>query len=271
MSTLPKPTWLETPPVYAQAEAPVVQPLLEVQRGFHCAGEDEPSPPVEPKAPEPELMTPANLRAFYLLRKNASEAYLNQFRQMRGRLLRKREAAFIQGRELRTLLVTSPEEGDGKTFVSLNLALMMAVAPGCRVLLVDLNVDHPAFHARMLLPEAPGAREAMAGTPWKAAARKVPHMDLFVLCRGRQDHGEMEPVNYPLFRAWLADVRKQFDWVVVDGPALNSSPDAEILSHYADGTLMVVRAGVSEFGQMDEAVGRIERAKLVGAVFNGRG
>lgn len=271
MSTLPKPTWLEAAPVYAQTEDPVVQPLLEVQRGFQSTGEEKPAAPAAPKAREPELMTPANLKAFYLLRKDAPENYLNQFRQMRGRLLRRREAAFIQGKELRTLLVTSPEEGDGKTFVALNLALMMAVAPGCRVLVVDLNVDHPAFHARMLLPPAPGAREVMAGTAWKAAAWKVPHMDLFVLCRGRQDRGEIEPVNYPLFRSWLADVRKQFDWVVVDGPALNSSPDAEILSHYTDGTLMVVKAGESEFGQMDEAVGRIERAKLVGAVFNGRG
>jgi protein-tyrosine kinase len=268
MSTLPKPTWLETTPVYTQTESPVVQPLLEVQRAFKDANEEDPAP-AAPR--EPELMTPANLKAFYLLRKRAPEAYLNQFRQMRGRLLRRREAAFIQGKELRTLLVTSPEEGDGKTFVSLNLALMMAVAPGCRVLVVDLNVDRPSFHARMLLPEAPGAREVIAGTLWKTAAWKVPHMDLFVLCRGRSDHGEMEPVNYPLFRAWLSDVRKQFDWVVVDGPALNSSPDAEILAQYTDGTLMVLRTGVSEFEKMDEAVGRIDRAKMVGAVFNGRG
>lgn len=266
MSTLPKPTWIEAPFVQPQIDEPTVQSLLEVQRGFQQADEQQPSLP-QPR--QPELMTPANLKAFLVLRKNAPEEYLNQFRQLRARLARKREADFIQGRELRTLLVTSPSPGDGKTFVALNLALMMGVAPGCRILVADLNVDRPAFHTRMLLPEMPGVREIIAGRPWQEAAWKVPHMDLYVVCRGRQDRGEMDPVNYPLFRRWLADVRKQFDWVILDGPPLNASPDAEILSHHTDGTLMVLRTGISDFSQMDEAVARLDRAKLVGAVLNG--
>jgi protein-tyrosine kinase len=271
MSTAAKPAWREPPAAEplrpAPRPEPRVQSLLDLQRGLQRGDEDEAPPPA---MPEPALLTPANLKAFHLLRKNAPEAYLNQFRQLRGRLFRKREMTTIQGRKLKTLLISSPEVGDGKTFVALNLGLMMAVAPGCRVLLVDLNVDRPAFHSRLLLPQTPGLREVIAGMPWQAAARKVPHMDLFVVCRGETDRAAMDPVNYPLLRRWLAEVGEHFEWVLLDGPALNGSPDAEILSHHADGVLMVLRAGQSGFDQTDEAVARVDASKLVGAVFNGR-
>jgi len=255
-------TWVVTAPdEVAPAIDPTVETLLSLQTAF----------PREAPVPirEPEPLGTANLKAFHLLREDAPEEYLGQFRQLRSRLIRRRELEFAKGRELRSLVVTSPEPGDGKTFVALNLALMLAVAQGSRVLVGDLNVRRPAFHTRMLLPAAPGIRECLGDETWRACARMVPHMGLYVAPLGEQRFSELDPVDYQQVRRWLSAIRQDFDWIVLDAPAWRGAPDAETLSHIADGTIVVLRKGQSSFQDCDELLAKLDRSRLVGAVLNG--
>jgi len=220
--------------------------------------------------PPPEPLSPAPLKAFLLLRKEAPERYLGQFRQLRGRLMRRRDAEQAAGRPMRSVLVTSPTPGDGKTFVSLNLALMLAVAPGSRVLLADLHPRRPSFEDATGASFPRGVRDVLRGLDWRRAARQVPHMDLFLMGVTPPGAGELDPLDYTALGAWLQRLGADFDWIVLDGPDCAAGPDAELISHLADATVLVVRPGAVRFDLLDSLLDNFDRARLAGVVFNGR-
>lgn len=212
---------------------------------------------------------PAELKAFYLLRREVEEAYLDQFRQLRGRLMRRREAEEAAGRPMRSLLVTSPSGGEGKTFISLNLALMLAVAPGARVLWVDVHARRPAFAQGEGTEYRRGIQDCLTGTPWREAARQVPHMDLYLMATGERGGRLRDAYDYHALREWLSRNASLFTWVVLDGPPMDEGPDAELLAHAADATLLTARPGVTPLERMEYLLGRLDRARLAGVLFNG--
>ncbi|MBI4889194.1 MAG: CpsD/CapB family tyrosine-protein kinase [Acidobacteria bacterium] len=207
-------------------------------------------------------------KAFFLMRREAPEAYLQQFRQLRSRLFRFQETLGRQRVDCRSLLVTSPSAGEGKSFVASNLALMMAVAPQCRILLADCNVHRPSFPERFHLREGAGLRNALAGAPWQSVSRRLKGTNLFVTGLGTQTSSSQEPLDYNKLKSWMDDVKKDFQWIILDGTSLEESPDAEMLSYATDRTLLVVRKGQTRFEEMDRCLSKIDDSLLAGVVFN---
>lgn len=221
------------------------------------------SPPVELRKLEP-----ANLRAFDLLSKHAPEKYLQEFRQLRSRLQRVRCLREVSGQRTRSILVTSPREGQGKTFVAMNLALMIAVAPETRILLVDLNVRRPSFQQRFKLPAAAGLEEMINGKDWREAVWWMPDTQLHVATLSDAPRDIMDPLHYDRLAARLEELTDSFDWIIFDGPPLLESPDAEIAALLADATLLVVSRERTTFEEMDNCVSRLGPGKLAGVVYN---
>jgi Mrp family chromosome partitioning ATPase len=260
----------------------VDNPLLNLATALHeaetapeAAPDDErsvtrPSQFREPAAEPPAVaeLTPEGRRAFLLMSREAPENYLQQFRQLRSRLFRMQAHLRLQQQAFKSMLVTSPSQGDGKSFVALNLALMMAVAPGCRILLADCNVRRPSFPKRFRFPEGPGLREAIKGAPWQAVARQLPGMNLYVTGLGAEAPSTKDPLDCDQLSAWLAKAGGDFDWILLDGPALDESPDAEMLAYATDRTLMVLRREKSEFQHVDRCMATIDPGLLAGVVLN---
>jgi Mrp family chromosome partitioning ATPase len=80
---------------------------------------------------------------------------------------------------------------------------------------------------------------------------------------------ELQPGFTPLPHL-LEILRWQFEWIIVDGAAFASSPDARWLPAVTDGTLLVVRESASSFGAVQESLASIPPERLVGVVFNQR-
>lgn len=217
---------------------------------------------------EVRKLEPANLRAFHLLSKNAPEQYLQEFRQLRGRLQRVRGLRELNGVRTRSILVTSPRPRQGKSFVALNLALMIAVAPEARILLVDLNVRRPSFNARFKLPPGPGIEEIIAGADWREAAWWMPDTQLHIAPLSETPRDIMDPLHYDQLASRLEELSSSFDWILFDGPSLLESPDAEIAAHLADATLLVASREKTTFEEMDDCVARLAPGKLAGVVYN---
>lgn len=213
-------------------------------------------------------LAPENLRAFPLLSRNAPEKYLQEFRQMRSRLQRVRCLREIHGLRTRSILITSPRRGEGKSFVALNLALMIAVAPDARILLVDLNVRRPSFQSRFRLAKGPGLEEIIAGTHWREASWWMPDTQLYVTALSDSPRDLMDPLNYDRLNKRIEELGEDFDWIVFDGPALLESADAEIAASLTDATLLVVRREETSFAEMEECAGRLGPGRLAGVVFN---
>jgi capsular exopolysaccharide synthesis family protein len=139
------------------------------------------------------------------------------------------------------VLVTGTMPQEGKTSTAVRLGQLLAAA-GESTVIVDCDLRRGQLHARLGLPREPGVTDVLAHQAELAAALKetgVPNLQAIT-----SGHA---PPNPPALLArrqtgeLLSELRRRFDWVIVDSPPLASVTDAQLLSRYVDASLFVVR------------------------------
>lgn len=196
---------------------------------------------------------------------------LEEFRSIRTRVFLERKAWFDQGADLRTLAVVSPARRSGKSFVAANLAAVLAATGDNRVLLIDANPASPSMGTHLGLPAQSGLCEVLQGEPWYRHLHRVEPASLFVMPFGATRTNTVDAFDYTAMPVWLHDLRASFDWIVLDGPAFDTPSDAQLLTNFADASLLVVRKEETRYASVQESLRRIPRERLVGAVVTPRG
>lgn len=174
----------------------------------------------------------------------------------------------LRDRSPRIVMFASPQGGEGTSTVALQFAQSLARDQGLRPLLVDTNVQRPAFEidpgSRCAIP-APRVAEP---TPEQAG---VVASNLFVapVPDDVRQTGMYQPA---LLRQLLEGSASGFDWIVIDGPPVLDSPDCAALGGIADGVIMVLQAGRSKRPVVTRAaeVLRKSGAQVLGSVLNRR-
>ena len=174
------------------------------------------------------------------------------------------------GTATRSLLVTSVQAGEGKTMVSMNLAISLARL-GRRVLLVDADLRRPSVHRAFGVIDAHGLSESLAGEEdWRDVVKDVGVPNLAVITAGAPADAPAELLSSERMRAFVQEAQSEHDFVVIDSPALLVNvADARILSSYADGIVMVVRGGVTPREVLRRLLGHMPN--VVGVVLNDLG
>ena len=232
-----------------------------------------PADPGELEYEPPALDAQACLRTFPVLNPRCHRAYLEQFRVLRTRLCLEQRNWTSQQRDLRVISVLSPSAGDGRSFVAANLAAALAVSDA-QVLLVDVNTGAPQLHESLGVPPVPGLTEALKGPrhlanqAWWTVLHRVPETNLFAMTLGAGGSSQIDTVDLQKLPSLMEHWRPCFDWVILDGPAFDVTSDAEILSHIADATLLIVRPGHTSFAEVQESTSRIPAEKILGVVMN---
>jgi Mrp family chromosome partitioning ATPase len=209
-----------------------------------------------------------SLRHIEIMRRDCPEAALNSFRQLRGRLLRRSAELTGLASNPRTVFVTSPGPGQGKSFVARNLAVMIGVIPECRVLLAEANPARPSLTRSMGLLAEPGVRDSHRGGRWQEMVRRVPGLEVFVAGAGSPEPDAIDPFDSRPLERLRSRIASEFDWLVLDGGSLQESSDAETLSHFADLTVVVVQPGSMGCRELAKCLSRLNPGKLAGFVFN---
>jgi non-specific protein-tyrosine kinase len=170
---------------------------------------------------------------------------------------------------MRTLMVTSPGAGDGKSITAANLALTMAQEFQRRVVLVDADFRGSSVHALFGLEGTPGLADLLAG---EATLDEVmvymPDLRLTVIPAGRTPHFPTELLGSTAMRRAIDALRGRFDRVLFDTPAVVPLADAGTFAPMADGVLMVVRAGLTLRPALNRAIAAFDEDKVVGVVLN---
>jgi len=194
---------------------------------------------------------------------DASPLLVEQFRTLGATLLR------IQGeRPLKSLLVTSPSPGDGKSHVATNLALTLSDSYHRRVLLIDADLRRPTLHQVFRLANASGLCEALrADTDEKVPTARVSE-NLTLLPAGRPEANPLAGLSSGRMARIVADAAAAFDWVIVDSPPVVVLADAHFVSETVDGAIVVVRAGVTRFPDLAAAVDTLGQDRVLGVVLN---
>ena len=170
----------------------------------------------------------------------------------------------------RVILVSSPGEGDGKTFAAMNLAAAFALG-GKRVLLLDGDLRSTSASRLMKADDAIGLADLLvsgseAYASCLVARDDVPGMDF--LPAGRTDVNPAEMLASPALRQLIGLARNRYDVIVIDSPACEKTADADILEQYADEVLLIIRAGGYDRRELPELEGRKKEGKNLSLILN---
>lgn len=169
------------------------------------------------------------------------------------------------------LMVGSALTGEGKSTVSLGLALTVAQDfPDRRVVLVETDAQRPTLATDFAVEPSPGLIDCVLGDePLELVFRPTFLDNLHILPVGGPAPGPGRALRSTRMATLVDALRQNYDLVVMDSPALLVNSDAVMLSDLADGTILVVRAGVTPSHAVTKAMEQIEDSKLRGVVLNG--
>jgi tyrosine-protein kinase Etk/Wzc len=158
------------------------------------------------------------------------------------------------------VMIAGPSPAVGKSFVSVNLAAVLADT-GKRVLLVDADMRKGRLHRLLGLERSPGLSELIAGTATAdAAVRDTGVHRVSLLPTGHIPPNPSELLASERFRRAVAELSRRYDVVIVDTPPILAVTDAALVGRVAGMTLLVLRAGRHPLREIALAVKRLAQS-----------
>ena len=174
--------------------------------------------------------------------------------------------------QLQTIMVTSMNVGAGKTFISSNLAMTLALA-GKKVVLVDLDIRKGSLSKRIHVHQT-GVTNFLSGEVTRVEdimTKSEYHENLSVIGKGPVPPNPAELLLSPRLNELVEQLKAKFDYVILDNVPSNMVADAMIVNRVADLTLYVIRAGKMDRRQLPEVERLYTEKKLnnMAVVLNG--
>lgn len=175
-------------------------------------------------------------------------------------------------KELKSIIVTSPNPGEGKSTTISNLAIVFA-QQGKKVLLVDADLRKPTIHYTFNINNTKGLTNLlMKQTTLKNVIQQTPVLDLFILPSGTIPPYPAELLESEVMSQLMDRLKVDFDLVLYDTPPILAVADAQILANKCDGSILVVKSGSTEKDRAIRAKDILlnSRSKLLGVVLNNK-
>ncbi len=166
------------------------------------------------------------------------------------------------------IMITGPAPGVGKSFVSANLAVLLAEA-GKKVLVIDADLRKGQLHKKFGLQGEHGLADMLLDPQFNAIASVEANLDVIV--GGKPPPNPSELLMSPAFTALLERVSALYDVVIIDTPPILAVTDAAVIGVQCGCTLMVARAESNSLREIDHAANRLRHAgvNMRGCVLNG--
>ena len=169
-----------------------------------------------------------------------------------------------------SLAVSSPSPGDGKSFISSNLAMSFADA-GFRTLLVDGDTRRGALHEMFGLPRTAGLTDFLAGdVDQRAIIHATGHDNLSLVPTGTLRRRSPELLTSPALGRLVAELRASYDVLIFDTPPLAAGIDGYAIAAATGSLLVVLRIGQTERRMAAAKLLLVDRLPInvVGSVLN---
>jgi protein-tyrosine kinase len=193
------------------------------------------------------------------------DAHSEEFRTLRTRLNHLQKLQPIH-----SVVITSPCPAEGKSFTAVNLALAEAQLAGNATLLADFDFRRPVLHNTFQIDRSPGVTDFLLGkAPLSATIKRIADTNLYVLPAGEAVLNPLEMINLAEAKTLIEQLQGVFNWVLLDSPPLLFAADANLLSTICDGTVLVVRIGVTTIDSVTRAMQSLCENNVLGIVANG--
>ncbi len=189
----------------------------------------------------------------------------------RFRLAQIRLKSLQASRGLKSILITSPMPGDGKTTVALNLATVLSANGKVPVLLLEADVYRPTVVERLGLKPWAGLSEcARRGEDPMLAIRRINPLGFYLLPAGQRVEDDLNILQSTFTAQLVKSVSaSSFGWVLIDAPPTTPVADVVTLNAHADATLLVARAGATRREAIEESARILGRDRIIGLILNG--
>jgi|SRR5579872_1847355 len=172
---------------------------------------------------------------------------------------------------LRTLAITSPNEGDGKSTIAMSTAIAMAEMEP-KVLLVDADLRKPTLHDRLGLGNQVGLSDLLIGVGIPAdAVQQTKYDGLYFMGSGAHVPNPVKLFSSSRFNDLVFELLKEYRAIVFDTPAVLPVSDATVLASKVDGSVVVISAGMTDMPSTKRALQRLSAipgVNILGVVLN---
>ena len=168
------------------------------------------------------------------------------------------------------IMISGPAPELGKSFVSTNLAVILAQS-NKRVLLIDADLRRGYLHKYFHQDNQAGLTEYLNDQqPLDKIIRTTEVENLSVITRGKSPANPSELLSTARFKDLLEQLSTQFDHIIVDTPPILAVTDGIIISQYAGVNLVIARYGKTQIKELELVVNRFEQAsvKVTGIILN---
>lgn len=200
----------------------------------------------------------------YLIRDNPSSPIAETYRKIATNI----EFSNIDD-EIKTIMVTSAKQDEGKTTTICNLAMVMTEFKK-RILLIDLDLRKPAVHKTFKLSNKKGLTDILKNKDnYKAYLHNV-YTELDVLTTGMIPANPTEIINSKALKELLKEVSQDYDYIFLDTPPVMLISDPIAISTFSDAVILTIKHGNTERDLAKKAVESLKQvnANIIGAVLN---
>lgn len=180
---------------------------------------------------------------------NISSGFAESFRDLRTNI-----TFSLVDTEMKSLVVSGTDPGDGKTTVCSNLGFAYAMI-GKKVLVIDCDLRKPSQHAMFSVSRSPGLTEYLVGQEadvMKLITKSSKHENLFVLTSGQSSPHPNELIESKKMADLVKKLEESFDLILIDTPPVLMLSDALLLSQAVDNVLLVAREGNTSKAAIEE-------------------
>ncbi|GEP97447.1 GumC family protein [Chitinophaga cymbidii] len=182
-----------------------------------------------------------------------------EFRSLRTNL-----AFYLKSDNQKTILLSSSMGGEGKSFVAVNLAMVMALS-GKKVVMMEMDLRKPNIMTKLDVKGKLGfSNYVISGdiTPEDIIVPSGIHPDLYVISAGPIPPNPSEMIMSSRTSGLMQALHKQFDYIIIDAPPVGLVTDAQLLSEYADITLYLVRHAYTHKSQLRQLNALYKEGKM---------
>lgn len=164
--------------------------------------------------------------------------------------------------------ITSANPSEGKSLTAANIAISYAML-GKKTLLIDADMRKPTQRRLWKVDISTGLCGFLAGMgPLELV--KVENLPLSIVCTGTIPPNPSELLASDIMKQFIKRCTKSYDYVIIDTPPINTVADAQIISTFVDGVVVVAKSGSTTTDELSMALEAVDRAggNLCGVVVN---
>lgn len=206
----------------------------------------------------------------FLSKKNKSNKDYESFNEAYRLLRTNLKYSFPGDNSGKIILVTSAEQGDGKSTTSCNLSKKLSEL-NKKVLLIDIDIRKPTQHRNFGLSNIWGLTDIIAGECKMDKGKQRINEHLDIITTGKNASTASELISSNEFKVMLKKLRSEYDYIIVDSAPINIISDAIAILNDVDGIILVAMYRKTKKRSIQSVCKKITQldGKILGVVFNG--